>query len=191
MRDFAQRKAEVFRRSEEQIKKRRKARTRLLLCTLPAALICLLLLVPALMPAFNGAAPEMKPAFSDAEMSFSGNAIGGGDGAVNPDPSALAVTLELSSGDRRTLDDPASVAAIADFLRILPYEPEIVPETAPPPTGDPSGEVTLRLTMIFPDGSGADYTLTDNILQNAATCQQWRLDSPRLSALMTLLGFSE
>lgn len=184
MRNFEERKAEIFRRSEARIQKRRQSRKMITLCVLPV-LICVTvgsaMLFPALIPTksemgssgfVNNATPEMA----------------GNDGAGRPAacPYTAAVISSFRDGRSWRISDPIALADIAALLSadLSDFGPAA-------PNGPVGAEEGYWITLVAPDGSESVYSLVGSTLTDTAAGSAWSLDDHRLSQLQELLGLPE
>lgn len=203
MRNFEERKAEVFRRSEKRIKERKRNRNRILACCIPLCL-CITILSVIYLPNAN--------LFSDK----SGNAedmnmAGGLNGTSEFIYTSLEITNNIeSTGNSRKENDIANIENIYNIIQSSFSAEEDLP------TGDKHDEfphaqkgegankdenhsgidqfqnytkgMSYTITFIAVDGTQRNYTLDGNLLTNKATKQEVTLTDSQMSELQKALG---
>lgn len=181
MRNFEERKAEIFSRSEERLKRRKRFyKAASLCCMLLIVALSSTLLLPATMLAKSSgnAAPE---------------ALGGYNPADCPYLFAAVEVSSLSGNHTHRIEDPISIESIAGLLPSGFYTDGTAKPQSPPVLQDPSngGAEGYRITLIATDGSEIVYTLTGSRLTDTATGTVWDLDDDWLLRLQALLGLPE
>ena len=187
MRNFDERIAEIYRRSEKIVQQRKKRRKHILLVCIPLVL-CLTVLgalsMPSMMPK-GDAAPENMAA--DASGIYTANVV------------KVDVT-----GENRTLTytDVQDVLRITDYLRECTLEPPaaVQPENNGVCDREDSSQSVLEdqstentgytVTLVMEDGSQIRYFLQDHQLINAQTNCSYPLSQGQLKELKAQLGLS-
>ena len=185
---------EALRRSEEQIKARKKRRTHILVACIPMVL-CLTIFAGFLLPGLgvttDKAAPEAGPPLYNAESAM-------GDGAV-----ILMDSVEVvGNGLAHKFTSPEDVQEIMDFITTLVTTPQTntTAETFDIITGDsltddalilPGGDTLVngyQITLLHSSGTTEEYTLLGPSLTNRATGEVFPLNEETYFALKDLLG---
>ena len=188
MRNFEERIAEIYRRSEKILQQRRKRRKHILMVCIPLVL-CMTVLgalsMPSMMPK-GDAAPE--------------NMVADASGIYT----AYVVKVDII-GENRTLTytDVQDVLNISDYLHEHTLEP---PTSAQPGNNDTydredssqtiledgfTGSCTsVTITLTMEDGSQIRYFLDENGLINAQTGHSYFLTEDEISKLKDRLGLS-
>lgn len=194
MRDLKECQAEVFRRSNKRIQKRKQRTKHILLACIPVALCALVLLPGVQADSMNGSAPEAAPegayemveeskTFAIASIRVEGP--GGTQNITDPERTRQLNAILLDA----TPDDDGSEAVqetTADgktnnrpTLGLEDYE--IGGMTSG------TGVVHYRITALTQDGAQTEYTLSGHHLQNLTTGNTYTLSEDQLRTLQTLL----
>lgn len=179
MRNLDQCKAEILRRSQQRIQKRR----RILVGCIPAVL-CVALCSAVLLPG-------MLPANRDAPPDTSGDHIYGG---------SIVCTYTLAQ-IQGTGSAPAYCQSVTDKVavtKIFCALHGLFDDVEPPPEGSEGNGSTLdkelggaagySITLSTPEGDETVYTLSGSVLINESTGQQQVLTPAQLSQLKKNLG---
>lgn len=181
MRKLDECKAEVFRRSEGRIEKRKKRKKMFLFCCGPLVL-CVAVLAVLMLPG------KMDYAPSDGKTEMAGSQTGGTTAVEIRGNHLLSVYSDL-------ITDPARVQQICDTIRGYTAKGS-VDETMtdatdgangalPPPAAPPFLEGGYTVTFL---GTGEIYIIRGNQLTNKQTGQTVELSDSQLSQLKKLLG---
>lgn len=181
MRNFEERKTEIFSRSEERLKRRKRfCKAASLCCMLLIVALSSTLLLPATMLAKSSgnAAPEAAGWYTIAEQ---------------PHLFAAVEVSSFSGNHTHRIEDPTSIESIAELLPSGFYTDGTVKPQSPPVSQDPpnGGAEGYRIALIATDGSEIVYTLTGSRLTDIATGAAWDLDDVWLLRLQALLGLPE
>ena len=196
MRNFEERKAEVFRRSEKRIKERKQRRNHILMACIPLVL-CITLLGAFLFP---GAAPE-----DPGNPTFDGLAGGGVTEAeyASLTCSIAKITVQ-GSGLSKSYTNVSEILLITDQLYSCGTR---VPETngatnngirpegedGKEEVGDVCGSIPdsantgYTITLIMHDGETTEYYLAGDTLKNLTAKQTYRLNQTQVNELHKLL----
>lgn len=196
MRDLHECRAEVFRRSNIRIAKRRKYRKRILACCVPL-FVCIAVLCVAVLPVTRQVSKDSAP---DRHEMLPGDSNAMGNGSY--------IQVEISAGDcsdqSQIITDIAQVTQILNTIQALYSSKENVPETGDDLTmetvpfqdycdnvlGATSGNVsTITFTTEYADETV--YTLAGNVLTSEATGQERILNDEQLAELHLVLGLTE
>ena len=185
---------EALRRSEEQIKARKKRRTHILVACIPMVL-CLTIFAGFLFPGLgvttDKAAPEAGPPLFNAESAM-------GDGAV-----ILMDSVEVvGNGLAHKFTSPEEVQEIMDFITSIVTAPQtnttaetfdIITDSSL--TEDalilPGGDTLVngyQITLLHSSGTTEEYTLLGPSLTNHSTGEVFLLNEETYFALKDLLG---
>lgn len=191
--------AEVFRRSEERIKKRKQTRKRILLCVTPVAL-CAILFTTGFLPELRhkNAPSNAQP---EAIIGNSDGVTGGSADKNNGDLSrSLYVQVQIQS--------PAGSKTITEKQTVDTMHAAIVSATITPPESgagnsvpsddnfspgdmgtDPQYSATQKITITFTtkQGDQAVYTLSGSTLTEAASGNTVQLTDSQRKVLMDTL----
>lgn len=190
MRSFEERKAEVFRRSENRIKERRKARSHALAVCIPLCLIITVwsvTVLPAMLPVNNkksGATDER------AENTF---------GAAYSQNEYVRIETKNSATKDQTAvlkDDPAEIAGV---YRLVQSMLNNIVQTGDHKTEDQEGQQTsgsdaydaapvYMIIFTAADGGQTCYMLNDHILIDNATKKETVLTEEQYVQLLQALG---
>ncbi len=207
MRNFEERKAEVFRRSESRIKERKRNRSRILALCVPLCLILSVWLVAIQLPMRPGGHP-------DVGNQHMGNILGGTTGAEGEDRPGLAhsfVLVEVNGTGAHeqhhaTISDAPGVNDVFEqiYTILIPHESydELVGGVSDGVIGlpDEDGSDQLQdyandikssgyiITMQTANGVNRTFTLTDSKLYDAELHLEIELTDEQISALKSVLG---
>ncbi len=194
MRDLMECQAEVFRRSEKRIKERKQRRNHILMVCIPLV-FCAALAVnlwPTLMPANNKAEPEdfmqqQSPGLPESGESMFSNSVAVIGGSVSNSFTAAekyeeitdilaSVTAKIEEGDRdfNTSDTEDTVYG----------DESLSGSTSQVPGG-------YMVTVINEDGTATVYRLSDTLLVNQTTNEQFLLDRATSTLLNNALGIPQ
>lgn len=187
MRDLHECQAEVFRRSENRIKARRK---HIAMVCIPLVL-CATLVSPFLWPKEKTAAP------GTGEIAVGGVQENIGESLI----CSIAKITVTGTNASKTFTSPADVLPIWDLLSSCKTKaPQAsggetkAPESAGrnTETADPKYTITAgtqyTITLVMHDGEKCEYRLTDNILENITVDQAHTLSQKEVQELYALLG---
>lgn len=195
MKNFEQRKAEVFRRSEDRIKERKRKRNRIIAVCIPA-FICITALSAAIFP-------EIKPIGKDFALEDNYGTI---ENEIAMDGIFCSYTeVEVKSNDNshnQRFADRVQVAQIFSCVQTLynaddsasDADDSIKQSTETKDENKSSADslnLGYTLTFITEDGSKTVYTLKGNTLKENSTNQTLTLTESQLSELKAVLGLSE
>lgn len=201
MKNFEQTRAEIFRRSEERIKERKRNRRRALALCIPlclAVLVCSALFLPALFPPQNDTAQngtdgitgmpqeELSPSLPDAEHPF------------------VAFTVRQAESDVVCAETENSEAVDAAFGQIcaalLPREsyadlvgafsadsPAMRDGEILPPSPSAAAQ-TYLITLKTASGASRTFALCENTLSDTAHAAKAQLSEAQTAALKAALG---
>lgn len=190
MRNFEERKAEIFRRSDERIKERKRTRKRLFLCFLPV-FICFtlyLMFLPAIMST-KETAPEEK--VTEDNNGIFGRYVFAEVRDMNDD-----------TGYYQAISDQNIVADIVNIIQFFDnqndeasYESGVIPKEETSKSGSQadtsSNTIGYTIVLTSSDGSKMIYKLVGNSLINEGTQQEHLLTDDQYIKLKTVLGLSE
>ncbi len=210
MRNFEERKAEVFRRSESRIKARKRKRNRILALCIPLCLmltICSVTILPAMLPfETDNTENEHFGSISDG--------VADADGEGNPGPVHNFVLVDVKGTDAQaqyhsTISDAPSVNGVFEQLYaiLIPHEShdDIVGEFSDGvisvPAGDGFDELkdyandtkasSYIITMTTANGVKRTFALTDNKLYDAKFNIEINLTDEQASGLKAALGLTD
>ena len=188
MRDFEERKAEIFRRSDERIQKRKRNRNRLLACCIP---LCICMVTCAYICVAGLPSSDVMP----GALEMCGEAHGMA--------SCSYVSVEIQQhkkGNEAHLEitQPDDVASIADTIYLLFHSFHLEGEGClgeavanPDEIFENNSEEIYTITLTASDGSRMDYVLAGNYLRDETTKQYLNLTDEQLSELKSILKQSE
>ena len=194
MRNFEERKAEVFRRSEKRIKERKQRRNHILMACIPLVL-CITLLGAFLFP---GATPE--------DPSFNGSAGGGLTEEKFESLSCPIAKITVTGGNfSQTYKEVEDLLLISDQLYSygsrgsetngttddgIASEGEDRKENADDVSGSvaDSANIAYTITLITHEGVKTEYQLVGKTLKNLTTKQTYHLSQTQVNELYELLG---
>ena len=194
MRNFEERKAEVFRRSEKRIKERKARRNHILMACIPLVL-CITLLGAFLFP---GATPE--------DPSFNGSAGGGLTEEKFESLSCPIAKITVTGGNfSQTYKEVEDLLLISDQLYSygsrgsetngttddgIASEGEDRKENADDVSGSvaDSANIAYTITLITHEGVKTEYQLVGKTLENLTTKQTYHLSQTQVNELYELLG---
>ena len=197
MRNFEERKAEVFRRSEKRIKERKARRNHILMACIPLVL-CITLLGAFLFP---GAAPE--------DPSFNGSAGGGLTEEKFESLSCPIAKITVTGGNfSQTYKEVEDLLLISDQLYSygsrgsetngttddgIASEGEDRKENADDVSGSvaDSANIAYTITLITHEGVKTEYRLVGKTLKNLTTKQTYNLSQTQVNELYELLGIPQ
>ena len=189
VRSFEERKAEIFRRSEEKLKKRRRTRNRAFACCISAvfcAAVCTVILLQQ--------AETLPDTYGEtAETSYWTN--GNAWNAESHSATFVKAEVLLKSGEGeilQTITEPDALNRIASLLEVFRNGTDS--ETAENESTDTASETapggaeeSCILTLTAADGSTAEFVLQDGILRETETGREWRPDDEQLGELKEAL----
>ena len=165
MRTLHECQTEVFRRSEERIRARRRAARALRVC-LPL-ILCItafsLFVLPGLPSSPDGAPPK--------------------NNAASPPPAVCRIDVS-GAGQVTSITDEGRICAIADTLAALNGTPGAEPSDG----SESAGAEGLTITLFAEDGPQAVYRLTNDTLTNITTGSAMALTREQSAALSALLA---
>ena len=197
MRNFEERKAEVFRRSEKRIKERKQRRNHILMACIPLVL-CITLLGAFLFP---GATPE--------DPSFNGSAGGGLTEEKFESLSCPIAKITVTGGNfSQTYKEVEDLLLISDQLYSygsrgsetngttddgIASEGEDRKENADDVSGSiaDSANIAYTITLITHEGVKTEYQLVGKTLKNLTTKQTYNLSQTQVNELYELLGIPQ
>ena len=197
MRNFEERKAEVFRRSEKRIKERKQRRNHILMACIPLVL-CITLLGAFLFP---GATPE--------DPSFNGAAGGGLTEEKFESLSCPIAKITVKGGNfSQTYKEVEDLLLISDQLYSygsrgsetngttddgIASEGEDRKENADDVSGSvaDSANIAYTITLITHEGVKTEYQLVGKTLKNLTTKQTYNLSQTQVNELYELLGIPQ
>ena len=197
MRNFEERKAEVFRRSEKRIKERKQRRNHILMACIPLVL-CITLLGAFLFP---GATPE--------DPSFNGSAGGGLTEEKFESLSCPIAKITVTGGNfSQTYKEVEDLLLILDQLYSygsrgsetngttddgIASEGEDRKENADDVSGSvaDSANNAYTITLITHEGVKTEYQLVGKTLKNLTTKQTYNLSQTQVNELYELLGIPQ
>lgn len=197
MRNFEERKAEVFRRSENRIKERKRNRNRIMALCIPLCLILTVwsvMILPAMLPAGKDAGAEQ-------DMELNGS-INDSDGA---EAKHIYLSVEVKDNDSdfySEITDASGVTGVYEKV-FLAFEDQdagndmsgVIQEST---SDDESKESTnnskdshsYTITMNAADGSNRIYLLDNNILKDITFNKTTILNDEQLANLKLALGLT-
>ena len=197
MRNFEERKAEVFRRSEKRIKERKARRNHILMACIPLVL-CITLLGAFLFP---GATPE--------DPSFNGSAGGGLTEEKFESLSCPIAKITITGGNfSQTYREVEDLLLISDQLYSygsrgnetngttddsIASEGEDRKENADVIYGNVTdhSNVAYTITLVTHEGVKTEYQLIGKTLKNLTTKQTYNLSQTQVNELYELLGIPQ
>ena len=197
MRNFEERKAEVFRRSEKRIKERKQRRNHILMACIPLVL-CITLLGAFLFP---GATPE--------DPRFNGSAGGGLTEEKFESLSCPIAKITVTGGNfSQTYKEVEDLLLISDQLYSygsrgsetngttddgIASEGEDRKENADDVSGSvaDSANIAYTITLITHEGVKTEYRLVGKTLKNLTTKQTYNLSQTQVNELYELLGIPQ
>lgn len=201
MKNFEQTRAEIFRRSEERIKERKRNRRRALALCVPlclAVLVCSALFLPALFPSQNDTAPngtdgitemphqELSPALSDAEHPFVAFMVrqAGNDAVCVKTESSAAVDAAFRQICAALLPQESYADLVGAFSTDSPAMRD--GEALPPPPS--AAAQTYLITLKTADGASRTFALCENTLSDTAHAAKAQLSEAQTASLKAALG---
>lgn len=199
MRNFEERKAEVFRRSEKRIKERKQRRNHILMACIP------LVLCITILGAF------LRPGVTSDGAADPGDTIPVMDGMGNPiqSPSLTCPIAKITvSGNDLSL----SITEVSDLLlisdKLYSYgtrapssngttNEEVVDKAPEDNAEDVSGSImdstnaVYTITLVMHEGEKTEYQLSGNTLKNLTTNQSYTLSQTQVNELQELLGIPQ
>lgn len=198
MRNFEERKAEVFRRSEKRIKERKRNRIRILAMCIPLCLIltvCSVMFLPAILPATE------KDAGADQEIEFNGS-TNDADGAEGKH---IYLSVEVRGNDSEFYFEITDTSSVTDVYEnvFLAFEDQdagndmsgvIEESTSDDESKESANNSTdshsYTITMNAADGSNRIYLLDNNILKDITFNRTTILNDEQLANLKLALGLT-
>ena len=198
MRNFEERKAEVFRRSEKRIKERKQRRNHILMACIPLVL-CITILGAFLRP---NVTPDGAADPGDTRPVVDGM----GDPIQSPSLTCPIASITVSgNGFSQSYSEVEDLLLISDLLYSYgtraPESNEIIDEAVPGEgedrkdhTDDMSGIISdttnapYTITMVSHEGVKTEYQLSGNTLKNLTTNQTYTLSQTQVDELQKLLG---
>ncbi len=214
MRNFEERKTEVFNRYEKRIKEREIKRNRILSVCIPLCLVCVVLTSVMFAPAFQKwiytfAKPNEEYFFTDEDFLTSGDFFYSDDDSLNNDDYE---SVEVKQNDKTlkvysSKDDSEKMASISEGFSELLYSDASdvgsLADSASPNTSIKEESNSLsdntddykatEYTVIFVDGEGkrSEYELLDKKIINKTDKTEKILTDIEYAKLMELLGIDE
>ena len=200
MKNFEQTRAEIFRRSEERIKERKRNRRRALALCVPlclAVLVCSARFLPLLFPSQNDTAPngtdgikmphqERSPALPDAEHPFVAFTVrqAGNDAVCAETESSAAVDAAFRQICAALLPQESYADLVGAFSADSPAmrDGEILP---PSPS---AAAQTYLITLKTASGASRTFALCENTLSDTAHAAKAHLSEAQTAALKAALG---
>ncbi len=200
MKNFEQTRAEIFRRSEERIKERKRNRRRALALCVPlclAVLVCSARFLPLLFPSQNDTAPngtdgikmphqELSPALPDAEHPFVAFTVrqAGNDAVCAETESSAAVDAAFRQICAALLPQESYADLVGAFSADSPAmrDGEILP---PSPS---AAAQTYLITLKTASGASRTFALCENTLSDTAHAAKAHLSEAQTAALKAALG---
>jgi adenosyl cobinamide kinase/adenosyl cobinamide phosphate guanylyltransferase len=195
MRDFEERKAEVFRRSEKRIKEREQRRKHILLTCIPMVLCIMMLGVYVLpeMRAENLPDGEIAPEFSDTNPAA--------ETVEDCLHSLLAGTVEVSgNGISHSYSSDRDVQQILGLINDIVANPEddydeshrgfSVNESLVADVNEKKDE-SYKILVRHSDGTETKYLLAGNMLIDQSTLEKFHMDETTCFALKHALGIPD
>lgn len=193
MRNLTECQAEVFRRSEERIKERKKRRIHMLVACIPVVL-CIALLLPVFLPEEKAAAPN---AMGSPESGMDGISV-----VVDESLSEAAVSVTvLGEGFSNTLVDDTAVHRVCAYLSsfgtrgsetngltddmVVEENAESAHDELQDNVGSLNSGYTITLVM---EENKTVYCLDGNTLENQTSNQMYSLSDNQVIELMDMLG---
>lgn len=178
MRNLYDCKAEIFRRSEQRIQKRRQNRRRILACCVPAVL-CITV-----------CAAMFLPVKKDGSEHFDG--LTGGISLESYVCSYVEVTIQQGANAPQRITDKAAVTRIFEAV----FQPDwaVHAETGTEPekaSGSLIPPAEYIITFMTEDGSKTVYTLDENILFSIKENSRILLSDAQVSQLKAALGIRD
>lgn len=171
MRNLNECRAEVFRRSENRIKERKKRRNRMLACCIPLVLCVTVLVSTGLL--------DRSPGDAGGTVSPFVSVYGGGTTGRITDPAQVEQINARLEEFFVTGDGNSDSGSIGDL-------------GISPPPASPGGETeTYTILISLPDGSRGWYTLEGNELHDQKNQETVELTDRQIASLKSLLGLSE
>ena len=196
MRNFEERKAEVFRRSEKRIKERKARRNHILMACIPLVL-CITILGTFLHPNVtpDGAADpgDTRPAvngmgsdgFASLSCPIAKITVSGNDFSISHTEVAelLLISDQLYSYGTRAPSSNGTTDTVVD-------EDDVPKDNGEDVSGSimDSANDAYTITMITHEGIKTEYQLVGKTLTNLTTNQTYRLTQTQANELRTLLG---
>ncbi len=195
MRDFEERRAEVFRRSEKRIKERKQRRKHILLTCIPMVLCIMMLGVYVLpeMRAENLPDGEIAPEFSDTHPAaetvedclhslFAGTVEVSGNGVSHSYSSDRDVEQILGLIDEIVA---TPVANCGDSLRDFGINESSVADL------NEKKDESYKILVRHSDGTETKYLLAGNMLIDQSTLEKFHMDEATCFALKHALGIPD
>ena len=198
MRELNECKAEIFRRSEERIKQRKKARNRVLAFCIPLCLclaVCSASFLPAILYSDKSAKNEAADMLAKEECEYSEGSL-----------VCSYVTAEIRNMNG-TAEDYQEIRDKAEVTRIFEVLYSVFPNIDGSSKGDKefgqksnvqdydtnagSKKIEYKITLTAADGSYTVYTFSDNKLCNLSTGQTIALSDEQLSELKETLNLPD
>lgn len=201
MKDFEQTRAEIFRRSEERIKERKRNRRRALALCVPlclAVLVCSALFLPSLLPPQNDTAPsgtngitempqqELSPSLPDAEHPFVAFTVrqAGNDAVCTETESGAAVDAAFAQICAALLSQESYEELVGAFST---DSPAMRDGEALQPSSSAAAQ-TYLITLKTASGASRTFALCENTLSDTAHAAKAQLSEAQAAALKAALG---
>ncbi len=201
MRSFDERIAEINRRSDAILQRRKQQKKRFLTACVPLALclvVCSAWVLPSIMPTRSNDPSGMPESVLDSDSQHSHTGMG-----------AAVVKIQVSNGDTtQTHTDAATIQAIMaqfDLLDInsplydLPVrgeDDEIEPDKSASANGTTGGHIyhsttaQYAITVTMEKGASVEYRLVGTMLYNKTAGTSSQLTQEQLQRLLPLLGIA-
>ena len=188
MRNFEERKAEVFRRSEKRIKERRARRNHILMTCIPLVL-CLTIFGAFLFPQLD----DFKQAPESSNEQFSGamgkDEIGGlFTGSVEVSGNGVSsyyASVENVQGIMRLINGIVAVPETNDGDDLRDY---ITDESTSTDKNENYQENCYKIVVKRSDGTSTEYLLVGSLLIDQATQQEYPVSEDAMKDLKSALG---
>ena len=190
MRNFDERIAEINRRSEEILKKRKQRRKQILTFCAPLVLVAAVLSVIYLPGQFSNksGAPQVNESMQLYSRVQSVRVTGGTTDNTNTDPEEILEICGVLYGE--PMAAPESNEAVSESNN----DATLSPTDAPAETlyGVTSGSVqTYTISLVDAQGSDVSFSLSGDTLVDTATKRKVKLTQYQLDRLKDLLGISD
>ena len=194
MRNFEERKAEVFRRSEKRIKERKQRRNHILMACIPLVL-CITILGAFLRLTPDGAAEpgDTRPVvdgmgsdgFTSLSCPIAKITVSGNDFSISHTEVAdlLLISDQLYSYGTRAPSSNGNTDGVVD-------EDDVPKDNGEDVSGSimDSVNAAYTITMVTHEGEQTEYKLVGKTLTNLTTNQTYKLTQTQANELRTLLG---
>lgn len=202
MKDFQERRAEIFRRSEKRIAQRRR-RNRAIMSCVPLV-ICIAVLSAVKLPFLSAHKDGTNSPSEQIAMDTAAPSDGASDSVI-----CSAVKIQASGAEgifSKTVEDPEQIEAITSIIESIYVGADTSSkEDTPPDCAVPSGSgaagssspgdnkayMVYTITVELSDGSERSYTVSDERFTDVESGVHVLLSDAQLQELMSLLSDSE